>query len=49
MPLTLPNIDDRNFQQLMDEARQRIIQTAPGWTDLSPSDPGIVLVESLPT
>ncbi len=45
MPLTLPSIDDRNFQQLMDEARQRIIQTAPGWNDLSPSDPGIVLLE----
>ena len=45
MPLPLPNLDDRNFAQLTEEARRIIAQHAPGWTDLSPSDPGIVLLE----
>lgn len=45
MPLPLPNLDDRSFDELLDEARRRIALRAPGWTDLSPSDPGIVLLE----
>ncbi|NIM94246.1 MAG: putative baseplate assembly protein [Anaerolineales bacterium] len=45
MPLPLPNLDDRDFQQLVSESRQRIIQTCPEWTDLTPSDPGMVLLE----
>jgi hypothetical protein len=45
MPLPSPNLDDRDFASLLDEARNRIPQAAPGWTDLSPHDPGIVLLE----
>lgn len=45
MPLPLPNLDDRDFRQLVAEARQRILQSCPEWTDLSPSDPGVVLLE----
>lgn len=45
MPLPTPNLDDRTFAQLVDEARARIRATAPEWTDLSPGDPGIVLLE----
>ncbi len=45
MPLPTPNLDDRNFNQLMDEARRQIAQSSPNWTDLSPSDPGVVLLE----
>lgn len=45
MPLAAPNLDDRDFDVLLADARQRIAQAAPGWTDLSPGDPGIVLLE----
>lgn len=45
MPLQTPNLDDRTFAQLVDEARARIARTCPEWTDLSPHDPGMVLVE----
>ncbi len=45
MPLPLPNLDDRNYPQLRSEAVDRIRQSNSGWDDLSPSDPGIVLLE----
>lgn len=45
MPLLSPNLDDRDFNQLVEEARRQIQQTCPDWTDLSPGDPGIVLLE----
>ena len=45
MPLRSPNLDDRRFDQLVDEARNRISQRCPEWTDLSPGDPGMTLVE----
>jgi hypothetical protein len=45
MPLPLPELDDRNFQQLMADALARIKDKAPGWTDRSPGDPGIVLLD----
>ncbi len=45
MTLPMPNLDDRSFEQLMAEARQQIAHSCPDWTDLSPGDPGIVLLE----
>lgn len=45
MPLPSPNLDDRDFSQLVEEARRHIAQSCPDWTDLSPGDPGIVLLE----
>jgi hypothetical protein len=45
MPLTSPNLDDRRFDDLVAEAKRIIGQTCPEWTDLSPGDPGMVLVE----
>src|SRR6478672_10374981 len=45
MPLPLPNLDDRDFDQLVAEATQRIRQSNAAWDDLSPSDPGMVLLE----
>jgi hypothetical protein len=45
MPLQAPNLDDRTFEQLVADARARISTTAPEWTDLSPGDPGMTLVE----
>jgi len=45
MPLPTPNLDDRDFEALVAEARRRVQQTCPAWTDLSPGDPGMTLLE----
>jgi len=45
MTLPVPNLDDRNFVELVREARERIARTCPDWTDLSVHDPGTALVE----
>jgi predicted phage baseplate assembly protein len=43
----LPNssLDDRNFEDLVEECLQRIPRYCPEWTDHNLSDPGITLVE----
>lgn len=46
MSLTSPNLDDRTYQQLLDAAVRRLREQCPQWTDLSPSDPGMVLLEA---
>ena len=45
MPLTVPQLDDRNYEQLLDEARARIPVHTPEWTNFNDSDPGITLVQ----
>jgi hypothetical protein len=45
VPLTLPNLDDLRWDDLMDEGRSLIPGLAPEWTNHNPSDPGITLVE----
>jgi predicted phage baseplate assembly protein len=45
MALTPPNLDDRTFQQIVDEAKKRIPAYFDGWTDYNVSDPGITLIE----
>ena len=45
MPIALPQLDDRSFDDLVAEALARIPALAPEWTDHNPSDPGITLVE----
>ncbi len=45
MPLPLPNLDDRAYADLITEARSRIPQEYPDWTDHNPSDVGIILLE----
>ena len=46
MPLPEPYLDDLRFQEdLVDEARKRIVQYCPEWTDYNLSDPGIALIE----
>lgn len=46
MPLELPVIDDRNYEQLLAEAKRRIPSHTPEWTTYNvESDPGITLVE----
>ncbi|MCU0512883.1 MAG: putative baseplate assembly protein [Anaerolineae bacterium] len=45
MAFVTPRLDDRAFQDLVDEARARIPLYCPEWTDHNLSDPGITLVE----
>ncbi|MGC1297583.1 MAG: hypothetical protein WA869_21335, partial [Alloacidobacterium sp.] len=45
MPLSAPNLDDRLFQDFVDEAKRRIPIYCPEWTDHNVSDPGIALIE----
>ncbi|MEK7992649.1 MAG: hypothetical protein AAB403_02485 [Planctomycetota bacterium] len=45
MPLPVPNLDDRTFDQLASEARGLIPKYFPDWTDHNLSDPGITLLE----
>ncbi len=47
MSLVAPNLDDRSFQMLVNQATRRIQQSCPTWTDLSLGDPGMVLLEAL--
>lgn len=46
MALPSPNLDDRRFQQLVDEAKRYVQQRAPDWTDHNVSDPGVTLIET---
>lgn len=45
MPIQLPNLDDRTYSDLVEEARRLIPTYAPEWTNHNPSDPGITLIE----
>ncbi len=45
MVLASPNLDDRRFQQLVDEAKRYVQQRCPEWTDHNVSDPGVTLIE----
>jgi predicted phage baseplate assembly protein len=40
-----PNLDDRSFQSIVDEAKQLIPRYCPEWTNHNLSDPGIALIE----
>lgn len=45
MPLQIPTLDDRRYQQLLDEALARIPVHTPEWTNFNKSDPGVTLIE----
>ncbi|HXI24693.1 MAG TPA: baseplate J/gp47 family protein [Pyrinomonadaceae bacterium] len=45
MPINLPNLDDRTFADLVEEAQALIPVYEPRWTNHNASDPGITLVE----
>lgn len=45
MPITLPNLDDRAFADLVEEARGLLVANAPDLTNHNPSDPVITLIE----
>jgi predicted phage baseplate assembly protein len=45
MAFQTPRLDDRSFNDLVEEARARIMLYCPEWTDHNLSDPGITLLE----
>src|SRR6266446_7602821 len=45
MALAAPNLDDRDFQALVDEAKRYVQQHCPEWTDHNVSDPGVTMIE----
>ncbi|NJM61463.1 MAG: baseplate protein J [Oscillatoriales cyanobacterium RU_3_3] len=47
MSIPLPNLDDRTYADLVEEARSLIPIEYPEWTDHNPSDTGIILIELL--
>src|SRR5215472_6031932 len=46
MQLPTPNLDDRRFQDLVDDAKRLVQQRCPEWTDHNVSDPGVTLIEA---
>lgn len=45
MPLEVPKIDDRTYQEILNEALARIRVHNPEWTNFNESDPGVTLLE----
>ena len=45
MSLPVPKLDDRGFDDLVEEAKRRIGLQCPQWTDFNVSDPGMTLVD----
>jgi predicted phage baseplate assembly protein len=45
MPLQVPNLDDRRWADLVEEARSLIPRAAPRWTDHNVHDPGMTFIE----
>lgn len=45
MPLEIPPIDDQNYQEILNNALARVRVHNPEWTNLSPSDPGVTILE----
>lgn len=46
MSLPSPNLDDRRFQDLVDDAKRLVQRRCPEWTDHNVSDPGVTLIET---
>ncbi|TNM39707.1 putative baseplate assembly protein [Nocardioides albidus] len=46
MSLPIPNLDDRRFQDLVDDAKRMVQQRCAEWTDHNVSDPGVTLIET---
>ena len=45
MSLPVPNLDDRSWKQIVDEAVRLIPRYCPEWTNHNASDPGVTLLE----
>ena len=46
MSLPAPNLDDRRFQDLVDDAKRLVQQRTRRWTDHNVSDPGVTFIEA---
>lgn len=46
MTLPVPDLDDRRFQDLVDDAKRLIALRCPEWSDHNVSDPGVTLIEA---
>ena len=46
MAIAAPNLDDRRFQDLVDDAKRMVMDRCPAWTDHNVSDPGVTLIET---
>ncbi len=44
--LPAPALDDRRFQDLVDDAKRLVMRRCPEWTDHNVSDPGVTLIET---
>jgi predicted phage baseplate assembly protein len=45
MALPAPNLDDRRFQDLVDEGKRLVQRKCPEWSDHNVSDPGVTIIE----
>src|SRR6185369_13565426 len=45
MPISIPNLDNRKYEDLLTEALARIPVHNPEWTNFNKSDPGVTLIE----
>lgn len=45
MSLPVPNLDNRRFQDIVDDAKRLIPSKCPEWTNHNVSDPGVALIE----
>ncbi len=45
MALSAPDLDDRRFQDIVDQVKLLIPQYCPEWTDHNVSDPGVAMIE----
>ena len=45
MGLPAPNLDDRRFQDLVDDAKRQVQQKCPEWSDHNVHDPGVTMIE----
>jgi predicted phage baseplate assembly protein len=44
--LPVPNLDDRRFQDLVDDSKRFVQRRCPDWSDHNVSDPGVTLIET---
>jgi hypothetical protein len=45
MPIPNPDLDNKSFAEIVEEAKKKIVTYSPLWTDHNASDPGITLLE----
>jgi hypothetical protein len=45
MPIPNPDLDNKSFAEIVEEAKKRTVTYSPLWTDHNASDPGITLLE----